>query len=58
MECSCKLFEFDGIPGSHKFSVMKFEHMNELPSSLVLKRWTITVRGEDEMEQHKKSVPH
>lgn len=58
MECSCRLFESDGIPCSHIFSVMKFEHMNELPSSLVLKRWTITANGEDEIEQHKKSVPH
>ncbi|KAK9929414.1 hypothetical protein M0R45_026515 [Rubus argutus] len=51
MECSCKLFESDGIPCSHIFSVIKFEHLNELPSGLVLKRWTITAMGEDEMEQ-------
>lgn len=38
MEYSCKLFESDNISCSHIFYVKKFEHMNELPSGLILER--------------------
>ncbi|KAK9941578.1 hypothetical protein M0R45_007280 [Rubus argutus] len=39
--CSCKLFQSDGIPCAHIFSVMKAELIMKLPDSLVLKRWTV-----------------
>lgn len=38
--CSCQLFESDGIPCCHIFSVMKAKLINSLPESLVTKRWT------------------
>ncbi|XP_024163625.1 protein FAR1-RELATED SEQUENCE 5 [Rosa chinensis] len=41
--CSCKLFQSDGIPCAHIFSVMKAELILKLPDSLVLKRWTMDV---------------
>jgi hypothetical protein len=39
-ECSCKLFDSRGIPCSHVFYVMKEEHVDHIPSNLVLSRWT------------------
>ncbi|KAK2363632.1 protein FAR1-RELATED SEQUENCE [Trifolium repens] len=40
LECSCKLFDSHGIPCSHVFYVMKEEHVDHIPSNLVLSRWT------------------
>jgi hypothetical protein len=40
LECSCKLFDSRGIPCSHVFYVMKEEHVDHIPSNLVLSRWT------------------
>lgn len=39
-KCSCNLFESDGIPCCHIFSVMKALLMTTFPESLVMKRWT------------------
>ncbi|CAJ2662867.1 unnamed protein product [Trifolium pratense] len=39
-KCSCKRFESRGIPCSHIFYVMKEEHVDRIPSNLVLTRWT------------------
>ncbi|KAL6210062.1 hypothetical protein ACLB2K_021000 [Fragaria x ananassa] len=39
IECSCKLFECEGITCCHIFNVMKHERINKIFSSLVLKRW-------------------
>lgn len=38
--CSCQLFESDGIPCCHIFSVLKHRMRTRLPDSLVKKRWT------------------
>ncbi|KAK9921740.1 hypothetical protein M0R45_030237 [Rubus argutus] len=38
--CTCQKMEYEGIPCSHILNVMKHENMNEIPPSLVLKRWT------------------
>ncbi|KAL6127469.1 hypothetical protein ACLB2K_070834 [Fragaria x ananassa] len=38
--CSCQLFESDGIPCCHIFSVLKHQMRTRLPDSLVKKRWT------------------
>jgi zinc finger SWIM domain-containing protein 3 len=43
-KCSCKLFESDGVPCAHMFCVMKTEHMETLPDSLIHTRWTKTAR--------------
>jgi len=38
--CVCRHFESRGIPCSHIFRAMIFEHVDHIPSSLVLTRWT------------------
>ncbi|KAJ1411932.1 Zinc finger, PMZ-type [Sesbania bispinosa] len=38
--CQCRLFESRGIPCSHIICVMKNEHVDHIPRSLVLARWT------------------
>ncbi|MCI13673.1 protein FAR1-RELATED SEQUENCE 5-like, partial [Trifolium medium] len=40
LQCSCRLFDSRGIPCSHIFYVMKEEHVDHIPRSLVLKRLT------------------
>ncbi|KAF7112926.1 hypothetical protein RHSIM_RhsimUnG0178400 [Rhododendron simsii] len=40
MKCSCLKFEPIGFPCQHMISVMKMEHMREIPSCLILQRWT------------------
>ncbi|KAJ1412577.1 Zinc finger, CCHC-type [Sesbania bispinosa] len=37
--CQCRLFESRGIPCSHIICVMKNEHVDHIPRSLVLARW-------------------
>ncbi|CAL5379164.1 unnamed protein product [Camellia sinensis] len=44
MKCSCKKFEFFGLPCSHMISVMKCEHMTEILPSCVMHRWTKQTR--------------
>lgn len=39
-QCSCKLFESDGIPCCHIFVVMKDSMLTIFPDSMVTKRWT------------------
>ncbi|KAK2634432.1 hypothetical protein Ddye_029224 [Dipteronia dyeriana] len=39
IECSCLLFQTVGIPCSHLFSVMKAEHLCEIPECLIMQRW-------------------
>ncbi|XP_045803583.1 protein FAR-RED IMPAIRED RESPONSE 1-like isoform X2 [Trifolium pratense] len=38
--CVCRHFESRGIPCSHIFRAMIFEHVDHIPSSLILTRWT------------------
>lgn len=42
--CACKCFESRGIPCSHIFFVMKEEHLDHIPSTLILTRWTKNVK--------------
>ena len=42
--CSCKLFEFEGIPRSHVLCVLKQEKIYTLPQQYILKRWTRQAR--------------
>ncbi|CAL5405985.1 unnamed protein product [Camellia sinensis] len=44
MKCSCKKFKFFGFPCSHMISVMKCEHITEIPPSCVMHRWTKQAR--------------
>ncbi|KAJ1388747.1 Zinc finger, PMZ-type [Sesbania bispinosa] len=38
--CECRLFQSRGIPCSHIICVMKIEHVDHIPRSLILARWT------------------
>ncbi|KAF7112976.1 hypothetical protein RHSIM_RhsimUnG0173400 [Rhododendron simsii] len=40
MKCSYLKFESIGFPCQHMISIMKMEHMREIPSCLILQRWT------------------
>ena len=40
LKCSCMMFESIGIPCCHMVVVMKMEHLEEIPKSCILKRWT------------------
>ncbi|CAL5389113.1 unnamed protein product [Camellia sinensis] len=44
MKCSCKKFEFFGLPCSHMISVMKCEHMTKIPPGCVMHHWTKQAR--------------
>ncbi|XBI54525.1 hypothetical protein VPH35_036535 [Triticum aestivum] len=37
--CSCKLFESNGIPCRHIIQVLRIENQNELPNYYIMKRW-------------------
>ncbi|XP_062005564.1 protein FAR1-RELATED SEQUENCE 5-like [Rosa rugosa] len=39
-KCSCQLFESDGIPCCHIFTVMKTKLLTKFPDTLVTHRWT------------------
>ncbi|KAM5574058.1 protein FAR1-RELATED SEQUENCE 5-like [Rosa sericea] len=55
--CSCKLFECEGIPCGHSFNIMKHEHMNEIPLSLVMKRWTKHAKSEIQSTIPEDNIP-
>ncbi|XP_045822045.1 protein FAR1-RELATED SEQUENCE 2-like [Trifolium pratense] len=40
IQCSCRFFDSRGLPCSHIFHVMKEEHVDHIPSTLVLSQWT------------------
>ncbi|WKA03630.1 hypothetical protein VitviT2T_021730 [Vitis vinifera] len=40
LKCSCMMYESIGIPCCHMVVVMKVEHLEEIPKSCILKRWT------------------
>ena len=40
LKCSCMMFESIGIPCCHMVVVMKVEHLEEIPQSCIMKRWT------------------
>ncbi|KAJ1392378.1 Zinc finger, PMZ-type [Sesbania bispinosa] len=44
--CDCRLFESRGIPFSHIFCAMKNEHVEFIPTSLILKRWMKTAKSD------------
>ncbi|KAF7148543.1 hypothetical protein RHSIM_Rhsim03G0160300 [Rhododendron simsii] len=45
MKCSCLKFESIGFPCQHMISVIKMEYMREIPSCLILQRWTKTAKS-------------
>ncbi|KAL6347575.1 hypothetical protein AAG906_026101 [Vitis piasezkii] len=40
LKCSCMMFESIGIPCCHMVVVMKVEHLEQIPRSCIMKRWT------------------
>jgi zinc finger SWIM domain-containing protein 3 len=46
LQCSCRLFESRDLPCSHIFYVMKEEHVDQIPRTLVLSRWTKDAKSE------------
>ncbi|CAK8566648.1 unnamed protein product [Lathyrus sativus] len=43
--CSCKMFQAEGIPCKHIFCVLKGKFLNEIPSKYIVNRWTkFTIR--------------
>ncbi|RYQ99415.1 hypothetical protein Ahy_B07g087357 isoform K [Arachis hypogaea] len=39
IECDCHMWNSEGIPCTHIFSVMKYEGLEEISPSLILRRW-------------------
>lgn len=42
--CSCQMFEFEGIPCTHLLCILKQERIFILPEQYILRRWSIQVR--------------
>nr|XP_011468528.1 PREDICTED: protein FAR1-RELATED SEQUENCE 5-like [Fragaria vesca subsp. vesca] len=38
--CSCRMFEFEGIPCRHILVLLRLKHIMELPKDYILRRWT------------------
>ncbi|KAL6178910.1 hypothetical protein ACLB2K_050427 [Fragaria x ananassa] len=57
MVCSCRMFEFRGVPCRHMFSVMKNKHVVELHKSLIMKRWSKDARSVCDIPYPVQSMP-
>ncbi|KAL6128910.1 hypothetical protein ACLB2K_072263 [Fragaria x ananassa] len=57
MVCSCRMFEFRGLPCPHMFSVMKNKHVVELHKSLIVKRWSKDARSVCDIPYPVQSMP-
>ncbi|XP_068312593.1 protein FAR-RED IMPAIRED RESPONSE 1-like [Pyrus communis] len=44
--CSCRKFEFEGIPCGHIVFFLRSIHIVDLPSQYIMKRWTKSVKAE------------
>ncbi|MED6185930.1 hypothetical protein PIB30_118569 [Stylosanthes scabra] len=55
-ECQCCLWNTHGIPCSHIFCVMIYEHIAELPEKLILKRWTQAAKSFNELPDEEDEV--
>ncbi|RVX10178.1 Protein FAR1-related sequence 5 [Vitis vinifera] len=40
MKCTCMMFESIGFPCPHMIVVMKIEHLEEIPETCIMKRWS------------------
>ncbi|XP_004293114.1 PREDICTED: protein FAR-RED IMPAIRED RESPONSE 1-like [Fragaria vesca subsp. vesca] len=57
MVCSCRMFQYRGVPCHHMFTVMKNEHIFELQKSLIVKRWSKDARTVCEIPYPDQSMP-
>ncbi|QHO56236.1 protein FAR1-RELATED SEQUENCE 5 [Arachis hypogaea] len=55
-ECQCCLWSTHGIPCSHIFCVMIYEHIAELPEKMILKRWTQAAKSFNELPDEEDEV--
>ncbi|GMY21224.1 protein FAR1-RELATED SEQUENCE 5-like [Fagus crenata] len=46
MQCSCLFFESYGFPCRHFFTIMKAEHLNQIPLTCIMKRWLKTAKSD------------
>ncbi|KAI8535604.1 hypothetical protein RHMOL_Rhmol10G0186900 [Rhododendron molle] len=59
VSCSCKMFEFDGIPCRHLLAYLSLMQIRELPSTYLLQRWTKTAKAGrvfDDLGSHQKEI--
>ena len=40
MKCICMMFELVGFPCPHMIVIIKIEHLEEIPESCIMKRWS------------------
>ncbi|XP_004301632.1 PREDICTED: protein FAR1-RELATED SEQUENCE 5-like [Fragaria vesca subsp. vesca] len=57
MVCSCRMFQYRGVPCRHMFTVMINEHIFELHKSLIIKRWSKDARTMCEIPYPDQSMP-
>ncbi|KAL6196203.1 hypothetical protein ACLB2K_031818 [Fragaria x ananassa] len=57
MVCSCRMFQYKGVPCRHMFTVMKNEHIFKLHKSLIVKRWSKDARTVCEIPYPDQSMP-
>ncbi|GJV27332.1 protein FAR1-related sequence 5 [Tanacetum coccineum] len=50
--CSCCMFEFSGLLCRHVLAVFRVTNVLTLPSSYILKRWTINAKSSVILEEH------
>ncbi|XP_027151814.1 protein FAR1-RELATED SEQUENCE 5-like [Coffea eugenioides] len=44
MKCSCKKFEWKGLPCAHMFRVMVVKNLQKFPQACIMKRWTMNAK--------------
>ncbi|KAF7142609.1 hypothetical protein RHSIM_Rhsim05G0179300 [Rhododendron simsii] len=50
VSCSCKMFDFDGIPCRHMLAYFSKMQMMELPMKYILRRWTKSAKASRVMD--------
>ncbi|XP_016185318.1 protein FAR1-RELATED SEQUENCE 5-like [Arachis ipaensis] len=49
IECDCLMWNSEGIPCSHIFCMMKYEGLEQIPDSLIMRRWCKDVKDSRRM---------
>ncbi|KAL5840025.1 hypothetical protein ACOSQ4_012633 [Xanthoceras sorbifolium] len=57
LQCSCKLFESEGIPCRHTFGVLKARSISSIPPSLLITRWTMNAKAATDSEVPSDGTP-
>lgn len=48
VKCSCKMFEFEGIPCRHILAFLRVKQIMQLPKEYIMRRWTRFSRVHEE----------